>query len=204
MTMTSNMTWLMGIDPGVNGAIAIIDLFGRRLWLHDIPYLSVKLGRSKARNELQEAAVAERFRGVLRDSHGDLITTIEIQSPAPMIGGRGEGEGGFKQRGSPSSMNQQLGGYFMLRGIMTGLGISYLPVGAADWKRPFKLSKDKDESRHAASRLLPLCVDAFTPGKARADFAEATMIAIYGAAVRGIQIPTNIQLVSRERQRKAA
>lgn len=201
-----SMTWLMGIDPGVSGAIAIIDLFGRKLWLHDIPYLSVKLGRAKARNELQEAAVAELFRGVLSDSKGELAATIEIQSPAPMIGGRGDGdgEGGFKQRGSPSSMNQQLGGYFMLRGIMTGVGISYLPVGAADWKRSFRLSKDKEESRHAAARLLPLCVDAFTPGKARADFAEATMLAIYGAGLRGIQIPTNIQLMPRERQRKAA
>lgn len=196
------MTWLMGIDPGVSGAIAIIDLFGRRLWLHDIPYMMVKLGRTKARNELQEAAVAELLRGLLRDSLGDLISTIEVQSPAPMIGGRAE-EGGFKQRGSPSSMNQQLGGYYMLRGIMTGVGISYTPVSAADWKRSFNLSKDKNESRHAASRLLPLCVDAFTPGKARADYAEATMLAIYGAGKRGLHIPTNIQLVPRERQRKA-
>lgn len=200
-----SMTWLMGIDPGVSGAIAIIDLFGRKLWLHNIPYLMVKLGRAKARNELQEAAVASLFRQVLKDSQGDLAVTIEVQSPAPMIGSRGEGEGGsFKRRGSPSSMNQQLGGYYMLRGIMTGIGISYEKENPADWKRAFALSSDKNESRHLASRLLPLCVDAFTPGKARADYAEATLLAVYGAGKRGLQIPTNIQLIPRERLRMAA
>lgn len=200
------MTWILGVDPGCKGVFSIMDVPGRRLWLHDIPYVSVKRGRAKPRNELVEAEVAQLFRQLLVDSNGDLLAGIEAQSAAGMIGHMGATADGSARPmgGSPSSMYQQLGGYFMLRGLLTGIGIAYADLPAAAWKKEMKLSSNKDESRDLAIRTMPLCVNSFAAGRARADYAEAACIGLYMAKVNNILIPSNMQLVPKERMKKAA
>ena len=191
------MTWIIGIDPGTAGAIAVLDLDGRRLWLHDIPFHDVRRGRAKSVTELAEAEVRALFVDILAQSQGDVAAAIELQSPRPFIAGQ---DG---MHGNVTSIAKQVGTYACLRGLLTGVGIVYDVVPPSVWKKAFKLSQEKDDSRHEAGRIFPLCGGRFAKGRGRPDLAEAALIAAWSCKLRSLTIPSNIELVSTKTKKAA-
>jgi len=71
-------------------------------------------------------------------------------------------------------------GYGQLLGVLGALGVRHESVTPSTWKRWFKLSRDKEESRAKAIQLFPQRAELF---KRRKDDgrAEAALIALYGA-----------------------
>ena len=70
-------------------------------------------------------------------------------------------------------------GVGVIKAVLATLGIPYSLVSPSKWKTSFNLSKDKDESRAAATRLFPSLASQFARKKDDGR-AEAILIAKWG------------------------
>jgi len=151
---------IIGIDPGVTGAIAI--LRGAETEIHDMPVLDVKGGHDFNRLEivhLLSGAGAEH---------------VYIERVQPMGGPKFKGRNGAKQ-------TFQLGcALETLRTACAALRLPYTLVSPQVWKRKFGLlQQTKDASRAAALRLFPEQAERLNRKKDH-NRAEALLIAAYG------------------------
>lgn len=136
------MGLIVGIDPGITGAIAAVDGRGRLEWVHDMP---VRDAGRKARkgNEIDGAALAHLLRIHVPDIVG---CTVERVGSMPRDGGV-----------QGMSLGDSAG---CIRGVLEALGIGYERVLPQVWKRGYGLiGMDKDASRACAIRLYPGCTD---------------------------------------------
>lgn len=155
-----NKRVVIGIDPGISGAIAIYD--GGHLSVHDMPVVSVVKNRS-TRNRVEASLVAN----VLRkwSSVPNISAFIELVNAMPKQGvssvfsfGRGAG---------------------ILEGVLAGLEIPFTLVTPQRWQKHQGVAKGKDAARARAAALFPKDAALFNRKKddGRAD---ASLIARYG------------------------
>lgn len=121
---------LIGIDPGLTGAIAIITP-QRGIDLYDTPILHI--GK---KNVFNAAGMAE-----LLNMFDNAFVTIESVHAMPAQG--------------VTSMFNMGKGYGIWLGIMAAYHIPYREVAAATWKKHYQLTKDKELSRYRAIQLHP-------------------------------------------------
>ena len=140
---------IAAIDPGMKGAIAIL-YSQAKLYVYDMPVLG---------KEVNGAAVADIFR-----EFPPGMVLIEATNSFGM------------GRQSAYNFGQGVG---TIKGVMATLAISYQAVAPAKWKRHFALSRDKDASRAAATRLFPGNASDFLRKKDDGR-AEAALLALYG------------------------
>jgi hypothetical protein len=148
---------ILGFDPGMNGAAAVVELGGDLVEVFDLPTLQLKNKR-----ELD----AYRLASLIDAMAGDVLEAwIEQAWPRP-------GEGG------PASF--KFGAvYGEIRGIIQANFIPLHTVPPVTWKRTMKVAADKDEARLAASTLWPQ-ENSRWPNKGHHGRAEAALIADYG------------------------
>lgn len=159
---------IIGIDPGLTGAVAV--LCGRRglLAVRDLPVTGNGTASGSMRNWLDVRSLSELLRGL----RVDLILSLEsvravIERPIPM----------------PSLPAQTIASQFDTFGAIRGCVASSidpdpLVVGPREWQKPFGLGKgDKAASRETARRLYP---DAPVTLAKHHNRAEAILIAHYG------------------------
>lgn len=146
------MSITIGIDPGLTGAIALLDSYGVLLNVYDMPVLDRDVSA-------QLVADLDDWRGL--DFHRS-VTVIEDVHSMPKQGvassfkfGRGKG---------------------VVEGVFAGAGLSLRYVAPSKWKRDLKLSKDKGASRQLAMELWPAHVGLFKRVKDDGR-AEAALIA---------------------------
>ena len=72
----------------------------------------------------------------------------------------------------------------VLLGVLASQNIPYTTISPTKWKKSFGLTRDKDASRAAATRLFPANADLFERKKDDGR-AEATLIALYGQQLLG-------------------
>jgi hypothetical protein len=154
-----NGALILGIDPGLDGAMALVDLqSGELVEVWDIPTLALK------RREIDAYRIAARI-----DEIAFRLTEAWIETPTPR----------------PGQAVQSIASSLRTFGILAGLVMAnFIPlheVAASAWKRGFKIPPggDKDESRKAASVLWPRSTDQW-PAKKDHDRAEAALIARHG------------------------
>ena len=70
--------------------------------------------------------------------------------------------------------------YGLVRGVLAGHGVPLSLVTPNEWKRLFRLSSDKNESRFMAARLFPTNAASFARVKDDGR-AEASLLALFGA-----------------------
>tara|TARA_B100001123_G_C14814839_1_gene829819 strand:+ start:159 stop:632 length:474 start_codon:yes stop_codon:yes gene_type:complete len=147
-------TW--GIDPGLNGAIALLDSNGQTLELFDMPTLAIK----KEKREIAPILIADIL---LTESN----TRVYVERVAARPG-----------QGVTSMFNFGKG-FGMILGVIAGMQMSIHLVTPTQWKRDLKLPPGKDGSREAAMNLFPQYSDKFKRKKddGRAD---AACIAFWG------------------------
>jgi len=146
----------IGIDPGLDGALAAITPTG--LSVFDTP--TYRDGKGKRRYKI--ATMAESLYGLTR---GDkVLATIEAVHAMP-------GQGVT----SMFSMGYGLG---LWHALLVVYGIVYCPVSPQLWKKSFGLDRDKDKSRAHAEVYFP-GTDFFGRKKDHGR-AEAALIAAYG------------------------
>jgi crossover junction endodeoxyribonuclease RuvC len=152
---------IIGIDPGNQGALAIITKNGA-VMLYDMPTYSTegtgktKSGKKKKHTVLDEPSLVGLIDGV---DH------VFIEKSQSMPG-----------QGAASTFNYACG-YGIIRGICAGLGVPYTLIHPATWKRV--IMKDMDKGKEAAivraKQLFPSADIGKKDGRA-----EALLIAYYG------------------------
>ena len=159
------MKYVIGIDPGLDGAIAVLDETGDIIQVYDMPTVEVKVNGSTKR-KVAPAAIASELRMYTVD--GKCRAVIEQVSAMP-------GQGVT----SMFTFGRSLG---VLEGVLAGMGIPYELVTPSTWVKKMRVAPGKGGSRQRAMELWPMDADLFKRVKddGRAD---ASLIARYGLDV---------------------
>lgn len=163
--------YIIGIDPGTSGAIAIVAPSSGLIEIYDCPTRSIRGSNGKPKDVLDFGGVAS----LLRSYRGNAISVIEKVSAGLFRADDSKpGQGKRTAIGavSASTFMQNFGAWQQAcacNDIPTRL------VTPAVWKRAVGLSKDKKRSIRVAAELFP-CADIHGSH----DRAEALMLAYYG------------------------
>lgn len=158
-------TYVIGIDPGLAGAIALVDLDGELHDVLDMPKMVTgKRASGTPKYQVDDQKVRDIF--VNWQADDDLVCMIERVQSAP--------------GGGATSMFTFGEGFGLVKGVMTGLDIDYHLVTPAKWKKHYDLGRDKDSSLDLARTLWPNFQEQFKLKKYDGR-AEAALLALYGA-----------------------
>lgn len=179
--------WVIGVDPDVSGAIAVLrptenddnDSQSSAL-VFDSPHVKVLIGK-RTRRRLDAKSIVH----LLKSFNAPIGTTayLEQSIPFPQDGKQGWWSGGF--------------GYGLWIGVLVASGFTVVPVPSAVWKNEFRLCgsrTSKDDSRQLASTLYP-SMSPLLKRKKDHGRAEALLIAAYG---KGLKLNTNPSGISEE------
>ncbi len=174
---------IIGVDPGVTGAIAMIGHKGEFLRCEDLPVMvrtetRVKgkngVMRTKTTNQVNAAALAELLREWLKDYDRPAVHIVieKCQAMPGMI------KGSEKAQSSSGTFSLGLSAG-VIEGVVGALGYSHALVHPATWKASIKLAggTKKDVYRTYAQRLYP---EAPLTRMMDHNRAEALLIAKYG------------------------
>lgn len=168
------MNSIIGIDPGLSGAIALFD--GNDLYVFDMPVLEYCVSGGKKRKELNIGKLA----GYIRQG-----STAKAYMEA--INGRSS-QGGFTEFRFGEA-------YGMSKAALVLTGTSYELISPQKWKNYFGLKKTKGMttaqfktlSRELAMEKFPARADRFKRVKDDGA-AEAALIALYGFEQSGLNL----------------
>lgn len=157
-------TFILGVDPGLSGALAFYEPTSGDLVVVDTPVLHVKEGGSmKAKPDTYSI-------GILLDQWRPLVRFCVIERVHSM-----------PKQGVASSFN--FGDAFgVVRGAIAANLIPMQYVEPREWKAALRLrggKENKDASRELASKLMPKHADKWRL-KGHDGRAEATLLAWYG------------------------
>lgn len=145
------MSITIGVDPGMSGAIALVDSYGVLVEVHDMPVVGGLVSAHGIINLVDDWDVCGKV--VIEDVH-----SMPKQGVASSFGfGRSKG---------------------VVEGVFAGLDISTSYVAPATWKRKLGLSADKGTCRRRAIELWPHHAKAFARVKDDGR-AEAALIAYW-------------------------
>lgn len=149
--------YFAGIDPGLSGAIAVIDSAGQFVWVEDMPTLL--RGKGAVKREVDAAGIAHLLRPI-----ADQIRLFMVEKVSAM-----------PAQGSAStfSLGHSLG---TAVAVVQTLGIPVELVSPATWKKRMGLTRDKEDARAKAIHLWPT---APLHLKRHADRSEALLLARY-------------------------
>jgi len=156
---------IVGIDPGLGGAVAFLDAAAARvLDIIDMPTLALSRG-GKAKREIDVHALAAALG---RDRIGHAF--LELVGAMP-----GQGVSSVFSFGKS---------YGIAIGVVATLGIPMSFVAPRKWKAALSVPAAKDGARARASQLLPAAA-RFWPLVKHDGRAEAALIALYAAQALG-------------------
>lgn len=169
---------VIGIDPGLTGAIAKIGHRGEFLAMADMPVMQRGGEEAKVMNQVNQPAMADILRE-MEASHdrNEIMVVIEkVQSMPAVIQTPGKGKGFKITQGGASifSFGHTAG---CIETVVAVLGFRMELVRPSDWKKVMKLNKDKEQTRAEAIRAFPTAPLGRLKDHNRA---EALMLARYG------------------------
>ena len=130
------MNYVIGIDPGNKGAIAVLKESGELVEVWDMPTLEVKVGKA-LKTRISPALLTQEVRDVeLRGDCDIKCAYMEAVSSSPQMG--------------VSSAFAFGEGFGIVKGVLAALGIPVELVPPAKWKRDMGLNQSKDGSRAKA------------------------------------------------------
>lgn len=158
---------IVGIDPGVSGALAWFDEITNTLFdVVDLPLVMAnKTGAKQVVSDAGLVAELEKYSDPRK-----LIVVIEKQ-----VAGTGNIQG---RAPSPSSMLTQGRGFGIIEGVTAALKCERHFVMPVVWKRAMGLNNDKEYSRARALQLWPNHADRFK-FKKNEGRAEASLLALW-------------------------
>jgi len=153
---------IIGIDPGIGGAVAAVDGRGNLLWVEDMPIRDAGKKSRKA-NEIDGSALARLLRLHVADIRCAVVEEVHAMP--------GQGVSSMMSLGDSRGC---------IRGVLEALGISVERVEPQRWKKSYGLiGAEKDGSRACAIRLYPSCPDLAR--KKDHGRAEAILLARFGS-----------------------
>ena len=150
---------VVGIDPGLAGAVAVLTSDGTLEALYDVPTLTVRTSRGLRQEYDVPGLVA------LLAPYTGPQTQVVIEAAQAMPG-----------QGTRSMFTIGYG-YGLWIGVLSALQLPYTPVRPVQWKRAYRLGQDKETSRQRAQQLFP---GADLRRKKDHGRAEALLLALYG------------------------
>lgn len=155
------MTRVLGLDPGQSGAIALYDTaHPAAITVADMPVVG-------------GAVDAVELSRIIRECAPDLVVVEAVHS--------------MPKQGVASSFKFGTS-YGIALGVVGALHLTHRLVAPTVWKKHFRLSSDKEQSRALAIRTWPECGKSFSRKK-DADRAEASLLARFGAdAIEGCAV----------------
>ena len=157
------MSYVIGIDPGAKGAIAILTDTGSLVEVWDMPTLEIKVGKA-TKTRISPEVLAEE----LRNWDSVRAAYMEAVSSSPQMG--------------VSSAFAFGEGFGVVKGVLAALGVPLVLVPPAKWKRDMGLNQSKDGSRAKAIAKWPSHAGEFKRVKDDGR-AEAALIALWGVGV---------------------
>lgn len=169
----------LGVDPGLSGALAVLDAQGQPLHLVDTPVMQVGTKREYDRSEIRRLLRSLLAREIVQCSNGSIlhafgnlqgdvaiIACVELVHAMP-----GQGVVSMWRMGQ---------GFELWMMALTMLEVAVETVTPQRWKGVMLdgLPKDKDASRHRAKALWPQWAERFSRKKDDGR-AEACLIAEY-------------------------
>lgn len=151
---------IVGIDPGLSGAIALYDSIEGTLEVHDMPVVEVTRN-GKTKREVVAALVADVVAGkAVAAAYLERVGAMPGQGVTSMF-----------------SLGRSVG---VVEGVLGAYEIPVTIVPPKTWQKALNLRDGKDGSRERAMALFPKHADLFKRKKddGRAD---ATLIAFYGS-----------------------
>lgn len=153
---------VIGIDPGIGGAIAAVSDEGHIAWLHDMPIRDSGKRNRKA-SEIDGARLAHLLAPYVMQVR---VTLVEEVHAMP-----GQGVSSMLSLGDSRGC---------IRGVLEALGMSVVRIEPRAWKASYGLLRaEKEASRALAIRLYPRCTELGL--KRHHGRAEALLLARYGA-----------------------
>ena len=154
----------IGIDPGFDGGMAVVDTHGNLMGLYDTPTLEVSGGsKTKRRYNLPAmVAILSRYQkrdGVIRVALEDVHSMPKQGVASSFVFGRGLG---------------------VWEGILAALQIPVHMISPQKWKKAMMdgMGKDKDASRVRALELCPAAITGLNLKKHHGR-ADALLMALY-------------------------
>jgi Holliday junction resolvasome RuvABC endonuclease subunit len=145
---------ILGIDPGLTGGLALLDL--DKLTVIPMPVLKLK-----DKQTLDLGVLVQKLQEMQPDH-----VCIEQQQSMPKQGLSSTFRTGYH--------------YGVLIGVLAALKVPYETISPRQWKKAMQVPADKSAARHRATQLLPQYAAAWS--KAKDDgLAEAALIALYGS-----------------------
>lgn len=160
------MRYIGGIDPGLTGALAVLDFHDYHLHLWDTPTVATKVG-----DKIRKRCDVDGYVAAFTHFPLDYCTIENVQSTP------NDGHVGAFTFGKVTGI---------AIGIAGGLDLPLASVAPAKWKMQMQVPADKKAAKYRASQLFPNCA----PGWSREmdhGRAEAALIALYSAIVLGLQ-----------------
>lgn len=159
------MSFIIGIDPGANGAVAILEAgTGKLVQVFDMPSVEITVG-GKNKRRVAPYLLAEELRLY------DVLGTRAIVEHVAAMPGQGV-----------SSMFAFGHAFGLAMGVLAGMGITADLVTPAKWKRDLKVNPGKDGSRLLAMTLWPDQAKEFKRVKDDGR-AEAALLAHWGRSI---------------------
>lgn len=152
---------ILGIDPGLSGAIAFLDTTSDAVVVMDMPTVEV-MRNGKTKREVSPALVADLVAG-----KGVVQAFVERVSAMP-----GQGVS------SMFSFGRSVG---VLEGVLAAYEIPTTLVTPQAWMKSMGVRAGKDGSRERAMQLFPQYADQFARKKDNGR-SDAVLIAKYGAS----------------------
>lgn len=153
------MSFVIGIDPGAAGAVAILEA-GKLVQVFDMPVVEVQVGGKAKRRVAPEILASElRLYNV-----ADTVAVVEQVGAMP-----GQGV---------TSMFAFGQAYGLVLGVLAGLWIPTTTVTPTTWKKALKLNAGKDGARAKAAQLWPAQAGEFKRVKDDGR-AEAALLAYW-------------------------
>lgn len=134
--------YILGIDPGLTGAVTVLDSNGEFVRVYDTPTVEATYGTNKGKKKRSEFDTPEMRRFLLDYGNDGSICIIEKVGAM-----RGQGVTGMFRFGY---------GYGLWIGLLSGVGIPLVEVSPIRWKKAFNLIKaNKDKSVEKALKIFP-------------------------------------------------
>jgi crossover junction endodeoxyribonuclease RuvC len=157
------MTITIGIDPGLNGAIAAVKDGRQLVYYCDMPTLTETKPGGKAKRTVSGAGVAQALNDIIALCPGEYFSVMLEQVSA--MPGQGVT--------SMFSLGHSLG---VVEGVVLAKGIPLHRYRPALWKKKMGYTSDKETIRADMVRMFP---SAELHRKKDADRAEAIAMAIF-------------------------
>lgn len=178
------MRFIGGIDPGLTGALAVLDFDEFVLHLWDTPTVSVQVG-----DKIRKRCDPDAFVAAASKHPIDYALIENVQSTP------NDGHVGAFTFGKVTGI---------AIGIFAGLDIPLGSVAPAKWKMAMQVPADKKASKLRASILFPNCTAGWSREMDHGR-AEAAIIALYAAILNGMapSQPFTLGLVNGQPPKKA-